>query len=295
MKTFREAARKKDFVLTAECFLKAETDAASIGQQADILRDSVDGVVLTDNQFGQLHMSTIAAARLMLDNDVDPIVQLSCRNRNRIVLLADLLGAASLGVTSLLLVHGNRVPKAIQPRPKAVLDMDAAELIATAASMKTDERLRSIPDLFIGSTITPHVPSAGSTPRKLIQKADAGAQFLLTHVCMDTDLLREYMKHIIAARLTRRVSIVVSTAILSSASDARWIRENRPSVVIPESVVQRLEKADDPRAEGLAICAEQLTQLAAIPGVSGANIIAATELAAIPAVIAAADLSGDMT
>jgi methylenetetrahydrofolate reductase (NADPH) len=139
------------------------------------------------------------------------------------------------------------------------------------------------------------VPSAGSTPRKLIQKADAGAQFLLTHVCMDTDLLREYMKHLIAARLTRRVSIVVSTAILSSASDARWIRENRPSVVIPESVVQRLEKAEDPRAEGLAICAEQLTQLAAIPGVSGANIIAATELAAIPAVIAAADLSGDMT
>lgn len=295
MKTFREAVRNKDFVLIAECFLKAETDAASIGQQADLLRDSVDGVVLTDNQFGQMHMSTIAAARLMLDNDVDPIVQLSCRNRNRIVLTADLLGAASLGVTSLLLVHGNRVPIAIQPRPKAVLDLNAAELIATAASMKTDERLRSIPDLFIGSTITPHVPSAGSTPNKLMEKADAGAQFLLTHVCMDIDLLREYIKYLIAARVTRRMSIVVSTAILSSAADARWIRENRPSVVIPESVVQRLEKAEDPRAEGIAICTEQLTQLAAIPGVSGANIIAATELASIPAVIAAADVGGDKT
>jgi methylenetetrahydrofolate reductase (NADPH) len=290
MKTFREAARNKNFMLTAEPFLRSETDAESIRQQADLLRDSVDGVVLTDNQFGRLHMSTVAAARLFLDNDVDPIVQLSCRNRNRIALLADLLGAASLGVTSLILVHGNRVPKAIQPRPKAVLDLDAAELIATAASMKTDERLRSIPDLFIGSTITPHQPNDDWVPRKLVEKADAGAQFLLTHICMDTDLLREYMKHLIAARLTRRVSIVVSTAILSSASDARWVHENRPNVMIPESVVQRLEDADDPRAEGLAICAEQLSELAKIPGISGANIVATTELASIPAVIAAADL-----
>jgi methylenetetrahydrofolate reductase (NADPH) len=290
MKTFREAARNKNFLLTAECFLKPETDAESIRVQADLLRDSVDGVVLTDNRFGQLHMSTVAAARLFLDNDVDPIVQISCRNRNRIALLADLLGAASLGVTSLLLVHGNRVPTEIQPRPKAVMDIDAAELIATAASMKTDERLQSMPDQFIGSTIKPHYPNDSWVPRKLVEKADAGAQFLLTHICMDTDLLREYTKHLIAARLTRRVSIVVSIAILSSASDARWVRENRSNVMIPESAVQRLEEADDPRAEGLAMCAEQLTELAKIPGISGANIIATTELASIPAAIAAAEL-----
>ena len=138
MKTFKEAARNKSFVIAAECGLKSETVAESIRHQADILRDSVDAVVLTDNQYGQMHMSSVAAARHFLDNDVDPIVQLSCRNRNRIALLADLLGAISHGVSSLLLVHGNRVPQAIQPRPKAVLDMDAAELIATATSMKTD-------------------------------------------------------------------------------------------------------------------------------------------------------------
>ena len=251
MNTFREAARNKNFLLTAECFLKPETDAASICQQADLLRDCVDGVVLTDNQFGQLHMSTVAAARLFLDNDVDPILQLSCRNRNRIALLADMLGAVSLGVTSLLLVQGNRVPKAIKPRPKAVLDMETAELIATAAAMKTNEQLRSIPDLFIGSSVTSHLPKDDWVPRKLVEKADAGAQFLLTHICMDTELLREYMKYLVAARITRRLSVVVSIAILSSAADAVWARDNRPSATVPDSVVQRLEDADDPRAEGV--------------------------------------------
>lgn len=293
MKIFRDEVRKRNFVVTAECFLKPGTNAESIAFQADLLRDYVDGIVLTDNQSGQLHLSTIAAARLLLDNEVDPIVQLSCRNRNRIALLADLLGAAALGVTSLLLVQGNRVPKAITPRPKAVLDMDAAELIATATSMKTDERLRPLPDLFIGGAITPHDPQAGWVPQKLTEKADAGAQFLLTNTSMDIAMLRRYMKCLIAAELTRRVTIIVSVAILTSADDAKWLRNNRPSVMIPDSLVQRLESAVDPRAEGLAICAEQLTQLAKIPGVSGANVIAWTDLAMIPEVIDAAGLGKD--
>jgi len=100
MKIFRDELRKREFVLTAECFLKPETDAEAIRHQANVLREHVDGIVLTDNQHGQTHMSVIAAARLYLDNDVDPIVQLSCRNRNRIALVADMLGANALGVSS---------------------------------------------------------------------------------------------------------------------------------------------------------------------------------------------------
>lgn len=290
MKTFRDAVRTRDFVITAECFLKPETDAESIRIQADLLRDHIDAIVLTDNQFGRVHMSTIAAARLMLDNDVDPIVQLSCRNRNRIALLADLLGAAALGATSVWLTQGNPVPKAITPRPKAVLDMDATELIATAATLKKDERLRSFPDLFIGATVTPHEAKAEWVPRKLTEKTDAGAQFLLTHTSMDIDLLRGYMKRLIAAQMTRRVSVIVTTAILTSVDDVKWLRANRPKVMIPESLEQRLKNAADPRQEGLAICAEQLTEMATIPGVSGANVIAWTDLAMIPMVIDAADL-----
>jgi methylenetetrahydrofolate reductase (NADPH) len=290
MKTFREAIRKQSFVITAECFLKPETDAKSIRHQADLLRDHVDAVLLTDNQFGVLHMSTIAAARLMLENGLDPIVQLTCRNRNRISLLADLLGAAALGVTSLQLVRGNRIPKEVNPRPKAVLDINATELIAAAASLKTDDRLSSIPDLYIGATAAPHEPKADWVPRKLLAKAEAGAQFLLTYTSMDIEMLRRYMKRLVATQMTRKLNIIVSTVIFTSAEDAKWMRDSRPNVVIPESIILRLANASDPRREGLNICAEQLTQLAQIPGVSGANIMASTDLAMIPQAIDAADL-----
>jgi len=289
---FREAIYTKSFVLTAECFLRPETDAELIRLQADELRESVDAVLLTDNQHGQLHMSVLAAARLMLDNDIDPIIQLSCRNRNRIALLSDLLGAAALGVSNLLLVRGDRVPAGFEPRPKAVFDVNAKDLIATAATMNDDEKLRSPPAFVIGGVVTPHGPKPGWVPKKLIEKADAGLHFVVTHLCMDLALLRDFMEHLVGNRLTRRIAVIVSTAILSSAEDARWLRKHRPNAMIPDSLINRLETSADPLQEGLAICSEQLAELATIPGVSGANIMASTDLSMIPAAIAAANLPG---
>ena len=290
MKTFKEALGKRNFVITAECYLKPDTDAEAIRYQADLLRDHVDGVLLTDHQFGALHISTVAAARLMLDNNVDPIVQLSCRNQNRISLLGDLTGAAALGVTSMLLVRGNRIPKDVSPRPKAVLDVNATELISMAASLNADDLTHPAPDLLIGCSATPHEPKADWMPRKILAKVDAGARFMLTYTCMDIDLLRRYMKRMIAAEITHKLTIVVSIVIFSSAEEARWLRENRPNVLIPDLLIDRLGAASDPRQEGLDICVEQLTQLAQIPGISGANIMASQDLALIPAAIEAADL-----
>ena len=290
MKIFRDQLRNRDFVISAECFLKPESDAESIRYQAEMLREHVDGIVLTENQHGQTHMSAIAAARLFLDNDVDPIVQLGCRNRNRIALIADMLGANALGVSSLLLSRGHRVPETILPRPKAVRDLTAPELIATAANLKSDDRLKSAEDLLIGTTVAPLAAKKGWVPEKIIDKIDAGAQFLLANANLDIGLLRNYMGHLIAAKLTRRVSVIISSVILTSADDARWLRDRRANITIPDAVVHRLENAANPRAEGLVICAEHLSQLAEIPGVSGANIIASTDLAMIPEVINASHL-----
>jgi methylenetetrahydrofolate reductase (NADPH) len=292
MNTFKEAVAKRDFVITAEGFLKPETDAEAIRFQADLLREHVDAVLLTDNQFGALHMSTVAAARLMLDNDLDPIVQLSCRNRNRISLLADLLGAASMGVSSVMLLRGNRIPSNVESRPKAVMDVSANELIAIAAGLKTDERPPGFPELFVGGTTAPHEPKADWEPRKLLERINAGAQYFITFTCMDTQLLRRYMKRLVATRLTRRVAFIVSLTVFSSAAEARWMRDNRPNVQISDAVVERMDQAIDPRKEGIALCAEQLSALAQIPGVSGANIMATTDLSAIPEAIKAADFDG---
>lgn len=290
MKTFKESVRTRDFAIATRIALRPETNAAAIREHADLLRDHVDAVLLTDNQFGQIHMSTLAGSALLVQNGVDAIMQLSCRNRNRIALLGDLFGAAALGVTSLLLVRGQEVPKEIKPRPKALLDVSATELIAIATAMKSDGGLESFPDFFLGGVLAQD-PKAGKVPKKLIENIDAGAQFVQMPICMDIDTLRRYMKHLVANKLVRRVSVMAATAILRSADDAHWLRENRTTVQIPDAIVDRLDRADDPEREGITICIEQLSALAEIPGISGATIMPGTNLADIPDIVKAARLA----
>ena len=292
MKTFRQAARTRDFCVSSELFLTPESSAATIGEQAKLLKDHVDGVLLTDNQFGQLHMSTLAAAALLIATGVDPIMQLSCRNRNRIALLSDLLGAGALGVTSLMLVKGNHVPDGFDPRPKAVLDLDATELIATAARIRSDEGLPALADFYVGGVVTPHRPDPDWTPRTLLRKIKAGAQFMLTNVCMDVPMLKGWLRHLVGAKIVRSVDLFVSIAIPESADDARWLCRNRPNFQIPDAVIRRLEQARNAEQEGVDIAAEIVTDVAAIPGVSGVHLMATRNLAAIPAVLAAAGMPG---
>ncbi|HNP65598.1 MAG TPA: methylenetetrahydrofolate reductase [Woeseiaceae bacterium] len=288
MKTFKEAVRSKDFVISAEVFLNPESGAETIKVQTELLRPVVDGILLTDNQDGRLHLSPLAAASLVMSNGVDPIVQLPCRNRNRIALLGELLGAAAIGVTSLVLVRGNRVPQGFNPRPRAVFDVDATELIAMASKIKADESLPSLPDFYVGSIVTPHRPPPGWVPEKLSLKADAGAQFAQTHLCMDMDLLRDYMRHLVTAGLPRRLVVFAKIAVFSSAADARFLRDSLPNHQVPDELIRRLDQASDAEHEGVRICAEQLQQLADIPGVHGAHLVATRNLATIPAAIDAA-------
>jgi len=291
-KTFRNAVRNKDFVLSAELFLHPETTAVMVGEQTRLLCNHVDGILVTDNLGGKLHMSPLAAASLIIANGGDPIMQLSCRNRNRITLLAELLGAAALGVSSLLLVLGNRVPEGFEPRPPAVHDVVAAELIAMATNMKRDEGLPNFPDFYVGGLVTPHAPKPGWVPEKLERKSDAGVQFALSHISMDMSVLREYMKHIVSSGLKRRMNIFVSLAICSSADDARWLRESLPNNRIPDEYVERLEQAVDAEAMAVQCCAEQLRELQDIPGIDGAHLIATQNLETITAAIEAAGLVG---
>ena len=264
-----------------------------IGEQVRLLRDHVDGILVTDNIGGRLHLSPTAAASLVIANGGDPIVQLSSRNRNRIALLAELLGVAALGVSSLMLIRGSRVPDGFLPRPRAVFDVDAVELIAMATKLKADELLPALPDFFVGGVVTPHEPEPGWVPEKLTRKADAGVQFVLTHICMDPALLRTYVKHLVAAGLTRRLSLFVTIAVPASAADARWLLDSLPNNRIPDSVIGRLEQARDPEAEGVAICAEMLAACAEIPGISGAHVVATQNLAAVNAAIDAAGVRPD--
>ena len=289
MKYFKDALSTKDFVITSEIFMKPETDANSIKIQADVLRDYVDAILLTDNQSGQLHMSSLAAGVLLLDAKIDPIIQLSCRNRNRISLLGDLLGCAALGMTNLSLIRGDRVPD-VQPRPKAIMDITATELIRMANKMKADDRIKSVGKFLLGGVVTPHGPKPGWQAKNVTEKIDAGAQFVLTHTCLDMDLLRTYMQRMVETKLVRRINVIVGMAVLSSSEDAQWVRKNRPNVIIPNDIVTRLSNAKDPEKEGIDICIEQINALKTIPGVSGAHIIASEKLINISTAIKNANI-----
>jgi len=290
LKTFKEAVRNNDFAISAEIYLRPETDSDSLRIQTDILKDSVDGVLLTDNQFGQLHLSTIAAASILLNNGVDPIVQLTSRNRNRIALISDLLGAGALGVTSLLLVAGERAPENLKPRPKPVLDLSAIDLILTANTVKIDEKLTVSPDFLVGGLVTPVMPKPNWKAKQLREKIDAGAQFVQTHICMDIELLRRYLRHLVEHKLIQRTSVIGAVAVLADAEDAVWLRDNRPNVMLPDGIVERLQNAADPREEGIRICAETIRAMREIPGLAGVNLMATRDLTAIPEVIREAGL-----
>lgn len=291
MSTFRDAARNKDFVLSTELFLRPESSSATIAEQVRSVKSHVDGILVTDNQDGRIHLDPLAAAALVRQHGGDPIMQLACRNRNRIALMGELLGAAALDVSSLMLIRGNRVPEGLQPRPKAVFDVDAAELIAMANTFKADEELPSPPDFFVGSIVTPHAPAPGWHPEKLMRKADAGVQFVITQLCMDIALLREYMKHLVAAGMPRRLSVFITLAIPGSADDARHLVAAKPQNQIPDNVIARLDAAKDPEHEAIAVCAEMLRELADIPGIGGAHVVATRNLASVNAAIDAAGMA----
>lgn len=290
MRTFKDALHTRDFAVSAEIYLRPESNSDSIRHQADLLRGNVDAIQLTDNQYGQIHMSTLVAAGILMDAGMDPIVQLTSRNRNRIVLLSDLLGAATLGVTSLLLARGERAPAEFNPPPKPVLDVNAVELIRIAEKLKSDSRLKHTPDFLIGGVVTPQLPRPNWKATKLLERIDAGAQFIKSHICMDMNVLEQFMKRVVDDGLTKRASIVGATAVLESADDARWLKDNRPNVIITDSMIERLDNAADPREEGITICAETLQAMNRIPGIAGASIMAARDLATIPEAIKRAGL-----
>ena len=285
--TFKDSLKTKGFVVTAHVNLPRAPDAGSLIRQGEILRPSVDAVQLTDNPTAQVHMSGMAAAALLLQQGMDPIVHMTCRDRNRIALQSDLIGAAALGVTSVLLMRGEHIPDSMKPKVRNVFDTRAKELMAFIQDLKDAETVPLVSDFLVGATATLFDPAADWTPDNLIEKCDAGANFVQTQLCFDMDIVRNYMTRIVASRLTHRLSFIMALSPLPSADVAHWMRDNVKGALIPESIIERMEQASDPECEGIEICAELLQELATIPGVAGANLLTLGNLETIPVAIEA--------
>lgn len=288
--SFRDALKTKDFVVTAHVNLGQAPDKDSLLQQADVLRPYVDAVQLTDNPGAQVHLSGLAAGALLVRQGIDPILHMTCRDRNRIALQSDLIGAAALGVTSVLVMRGARIPDQLKPKVRSVFDTDARELMEFARGLRDSQEVPLIADFLIGATATVFDPEPDWTPVNLIAKCDAGANFVQTQLCFDMAVVRNYMAQLVASKLTHRASFLMALTPLPSAEAARWIRQNVKAALVPSPVIERLEQATDPAREGIEMCAEMLAELATIPGVSGASLLSLGDLDAIPAAIEASSV-----
>ena len=283
--TFKDALKTKDFAVTAQIKLTEAPDADALLRQGEILRPAVDAVQLIDST--QMHMSGIAAAALLIRADIDPIIHMNCRDRNRIALHKDLIGAAALGVTSVLVMRGKRIPKSENLDIRNVFDVPALELMAYILELKQADDASLFSGFLVGANAELFDPEPDWTPKNLIRKCDAGANFVQLQICFDMDVTRSYMTRIVASKLTHRASFIAALSPLPSADAARSVRDNVKGAVVPESIIERMELASDPEREGIEICAELLQELTTIPGVSGANLLALGKLESIPAAIGA--------
>jgi methylenetetrahydrofolate reductase (NADPH) len=279
--------------MTAEVVPPSSCDPEDLIARALPLKGVADAVNVTDGAGARAHMSATAAAALLLRAGIESILQLACRDRNRIALQGELMGAAALGIRNLLLLRGDDPSAGDQPDARPVFDLDSRGLIETARAMRDDGRLpqgaevAGRPDFFIGAADMPIDPPPGWRPDALAAKVAAGAAFVQTQFCMDTGVVRRYVARLAEAGLTDRVFVLIGVNPLRSARSAAWMRHHLFGTIIPDAMVARMEAAIDPGAEGRRICIEVIEELATIRGVAGVHVMAPGNAAAIPDVIAA--------
>jgi methylenetetrahydrofolate reductase (NADPH) len=267
--------------------------ADDLRAKAAALKGLPDAINVTDGAGARAHMAALAAASLLLGMGIEPILQITCRDKNRIALQSEMMGAAALGIRNLLLLTGDDPKAGDQPDTKPVFDINSATLIETARRLRDESKLPTArkvagrADFFIGAADMPLDPPPGWQPNALTAKIKSGAQFAQTQFCMDLGVVRRYVGALHQAGLTKQIAILIGVNPLRSAKSAQWMKSHLFGTIIADALIERVEKAADPAREGIAICAELIEEFSTIPGVAGVHIMAPGNDAAIPEVIAA--------
>jgi methylenetetrahydrofolate reductase (NADPH) len=288
------------FVITAEVTPPVSCARADLIAKAQPLKGLADAVNVTDGAGARPHMAAVTAATILVEAGIEPILQFTCRDRNRIALQSELMGAAAMGVNNLLLLRGDDPSQGDQPDAKPVFDVDARALMRTAAAFRdsgelpTGRKVGGQASFFIGAADSPIDPKPDWVPKGLLDKIAAGAQFAQTQFCMDAGLASRYVTRLAESGIPRDFHVILGVAVLRSAKSARGIRDNLFGSIIPDALIERLESAQDQAAEGRRIAQEYLNQLAEIPGIAGAHLMAPLHEDAIPAVISGLGWNGRM-
>jgi methylenetetrahydrofolate reductase (NADPH) len=283
--------RAGEFVITAEITPPLSADPHDLLDLALPLRDVADAVNVTDGASARAHLDVLTAAAILGRSGMDPVLQLTCRDRNRIALQSMLVGAAAQGLRNILVLRGDNPEAGDQPDAKPVFDLDSNTLLATAAAIRDRGELphgRAVggkAEFFLGAADTPIDPPADWKPEGLKRKLKAGAQFVQTQFCLDPGVVRRYIERLREHELTTELFILIGLAPLASARSARWIRQHLYGSVIPDALIERLESAADQKLEGRHICVELMLQMQQIAGVAGVHLMAPLNTGAVPQVI----------
>lgn len=284
------------FVVTAEFSPPDSADPQDVYQRLSPFDRFVDALNVTDGSGANCHMSSVGVSALLERAGFEPVMQITCRDRNRIAIQGDILGAAALGIRNVLCLTGDGVGSGDQPGAKHVGDLDAVSLLGAARTLRDEGRflsgraLSSSPRLFLGAANNPFAPPLDLRPGRLARKILAGAQFVQTQYCFDIPLLERYMERVRARGLHERCFIIVGVGPIGSARTARWLREKVPGVHIPDEIVARLEGAANPKEEGKRICIELIQAIREISGIAGVHLMTSKQDHLIPELVTAAGL-----
>jgi len=274
--------RSGRFAITAELNPPDSANPQDVYDAAIVLAESVDALNATDASGANVHMSSVAICALLTRAGYEPVFQMSCRDRNRIALQGDLLGAAAMGVKNVLCLTGDDVTAGDQPQAKRVFDFDAIRMLQTATIMRdrgvflSGRKLVTKPQIFLGAASNPFVPPYEWRPKRLAKKIEAGADFIQTQYCFDVARFREFMKRVRDMGLHEKTYLLVGVGPLRSDKAAEFMRSKVPGVVIPDDIVERLRKTPKEKKveAGKQICVEIIQQVREIEGVAGVHLMA---------------------
>ena len=283
--------RKGIFAVTAELAPPDSALAEDVYERARIFDGFVDGMNATDGSGANCHMSSVAMCALLTNIGYSPVMQISCRDKNRIAIQGDVLGAAAMGVCNVLCLSGDGVQVGDHPEAKPVFDLDSMSLLETVRIMRDESRFLSgrkittPPQLFLGAAENPGAPPIDFRPYRLAKKIAAGADFIQTQYIYDVEQLRIFMDKCGELGLLDKCFILPGVGPLASARTANWIRTNVPGIDIPDSIIDRLSGAEDQKKEGQKICVELIQQIREIEGVSGVHVMAYRQEEAVADII----------
>ncbi|HSD85205.1 MAG TPA: methylenetetrahydrofolate reductase [Anaerolineae bacterium] len=290
------------FAVTGELGPPQNADGEVIRKKAKLLKGNCDAVNITDNQTAIVRMSSIGAGTIVVQEGLEPVIQMTCRDRNRLAMQSDLLGAYALGMRNLLCLSGDHQTFGNHPNAKNVFDMDSIQLVQMVALMRDSKVFQcgeafkgQEPRFFVGAAESPFANPIEFRPLRLAKKVKAGANFIQTQLIYDIEAFKTFMAKVRELGLHEKVYLLAGVGPLKSPTMARYMKENVPGLRIPDQLIERMESAGAPwagkskdqltkedkkarstawQAEGIKICIELIQQIREIEGVAGVHIMA---------------------